>query len=145
MFKWFWTIFSLGAPDHSARKTTVSKLKKAKIVSSEYIANVKGHRSINFPQRLQRSRWRRATMTLSCNRPRLNEIMKTSVLRKCKYYIQLILAVSNITTTGAPLTHRWQRRKKTNCQLHFRVVNLKNFSMNPAVMESQEQTMMNSH
>ena len=55
-----------------------------------------------------------------------------------------ILAVSDITTTVAPLTHRWQRRKKTNCLLHFRVLNLKNFSMNPAMMGSQEQTMMNS-
>ena len=34
--------------NHSARKTTVSKLKKAKIVNSEYIANVTGHRGINF-------------------------------------------------------------------------------------------------
>ena len=34
--------------NHSARKTTVSKLKKAKIVSSEYIANVTGNRGINF-------------------------------------------------------------------------------------------------
>ena len=56
----------------------------------------------------------------------------------------LILAVSDITTTVAPLTHRWQRRKKTNCLLHFRVLNLKNLSMNPAMMGSQEQTIMNS-
>ena len=34
--------------NHSARKTTVSKLKKAKIVSSEHIVNVTGHRGINF-------------------------------------------------------------------------------------------------
>ena len=33
---------------HSERKTTFSRLKKAKIVSSEYIANVTGHRGINF-------------------------------------------------------------------------------------------------
>ena len=33
---------------HSARKTTVSKLKKANIVTSEYIANVTGHKGINF-------------------------------------------------------------------------------------------------
>ena len=33
--------------NHSARKTTVNKLKKAKIVTSEYIANVTGHRGIN--------------------------------------------------------------------------------------------------
>ena len=34
--------------NHCARKTTVSKLKKAKIVSSEHIANVTGHRGRNF-------------------------------------------------------------------------------------------------
>ena len=34
--------------NHSAIKTTVSKLKKAKIVSSERIANVTGQRGINF-------------------------------------------------------------------------------------------------
>ena len=34
--------------NHCARKTTVRKLKKAKIVSSEHIANVTGHRGINF-------------------------------------------------------------------------------------------------
>ena len=34
--------------NHSARKITVSKLKKAKIVGSEHIANVTGHRGINF-------------------------------------------------------------------------------------------------
>ena len=33
--------------NHCARKTTVRKLKKAKIVSSEHIANVTGHRGIN--------------------------------------------------------------------------------------------------
>ena len=65
---------------------------------------------------------------------------------KMQIFIWLILAVSNITTTVAPLTHPWQRRqKKTYCLFHFQVVNLKNFSMNPAVMGSQEQTMMQSH
>ena len=60
--------------------------------------------------------------------------MKTPALTKSKY------------TTEAPLTHRWQRRKKTqNSLLHFWVLNLKNFSMNPDMMVSQEQTMMNSH
>ena len=34
--------------NHRARKATVRKLKKAKIVSSEHIANVTGHRGINF-------------------------------------------------------------------------------------------------
>ena len=64
----------------------------------------------------------------NCNRPlRTNEIMKTSALRKCKYYIYLILAVSDITTTVAPLTHRWQRRKKTNCLLHCRVFKSQKF------------------
>ena len=34
--------------NHCARKTIVRKLKKAKIVSSGYIANVTGHTDINF-------------------------------------------------------------------------------------------------
>ena len=34
--------------NHCARKTTVRKLKKAKIVGSEHIVNVTGHRGINF-------------------------------------------------------------------------------------------------
>ena len=34
--------------NHCARKTTVRKLNKAKIVSSELMANVTGHRGINF-------------------------------------------------------------------------------------------------
>ena len=55
-----------------------------------------------------------------------------------------MLAVCDITTTVAPLAHRWQRRKGTNCLLHFRVLSLKDFFMNPAMMGSQEQTMMNS-
>ena len=33
--------------NHSARKTTVSKRKKAKIVSSEYVINVTSHRDIS--------------------------------------------------------------------------------------------------
>ena len=35
--------------NHCARKTTVRKLKKAKIVSSEHIVNFTGHRAFNFP------------------------------------------------------------------------------------------------
>ena len=34
--------------NHCARNTTVRKLKKAKIVSSERIVSVTGHRGINF-------------------------------------------------------------------------------------------------
>ena len=34
--------------------------------------------------------------------------------------------------------------EKSNSLLHFWVLNLKSFSMNPDVMGSQEQTMMNS-
>ena len=40
--------FSPSTNNVRARKTTVRKLKKAKIVSSEHIANVTGHRGINF-------------------------------------------------------------------------------------------------
>ena len=77
---------------------------------------------------------------VSCSRP--NKIMKSPALRKSEYYINT--GVSNITTTVALVTHRWQRRKKTNSLLHFWVLNLKNFSLNPAMMGSQEQTTMNS-
>ena len=34
--------------NHFARKTTVRKLKRAKILSSEHIADVTGHRGITF-------------------------------------------------------------------------------------------------
>ena len=34
--------------NHCARKTKVRKLKKAKIVSSEHIANVTGRRGVNI-------------------------------------------------------------------------------------------------
>ena len=70
----------------------------------------------------------------SCSRP--NEIMKTQALRKSKFYIN----------TGSFRHHnnRWQCGKKTNCLLHCQVLNLKNFSINPAMMGSQEQTMTNS-
>ena len=76
----------------------------------------------------------------SCNRP--NEIMKTPALRKSKYYFN---TGSFRHHNNCGFTHpSMQRRKKTNCLLHFRVLNLKNFSMNPAMMGSKEQTMINS-
>ena len=107
------------------------KLKKAKIVTP-------------MPQRYEFKVYDEAdedgATDDSCSR--LNEIMKTPALRKSKYHI-IILAVSDITTTVAPLTHRWQgRKKKTNCLLRFRVLNLKNFFMTPAIYDGQ--TMMNS-
>ena len=34
--------------NHCARKTTARKLKKAKIVSSEHVVSVTGHRGISF-------------------------------------------------------------------------------------------------
>ena len=46
--------------NHCARKTTVRKLKKAKIVSSEHIVSVTGYRGINFL-----NDYERATMTLA--------------------------------------------------------------------------------
>ena len=76
-----------------------------------------------------------------------NKIMKTPALKKRKYYINPG-SVRHHSNWGS-LTHQWQHRKKTNCLLHFRVLNLKNFSLNhamshPAMMGSQEQTMINS-
>ena len=69
--------------NHCARKTTVRKLKKAKIVSSEHITNVTGHRGINFLNdydEADEEELRALAVTI-------NEIMKTPVLRKSKYYI----------------------------------------------------------
>ena len=67
------------------RKTTVRKLKKgiAKVViSSEHIANVTGHRGINFLNDYDEAD--EEEHDDSCSRP--NEIMKTPALRKSKYY-----------------------------------------------------------
>ena len=69
--------------NHCARKTTVRKLKKAKIVSSEHIANVTGHRGINFLNDYDEA----DEEELRALAVAINEIMKTPVLRKSKYYI----------------------------------------------------------
>ena len=66
-----------------------------------------------------------------------NEIMKTPAVRKSKYW-QFPLS----QPTVAPLAHRWQRRKKTNCLLHFRVIHLRNLSMNPSMRRSQDQQLL---
>ena len=116
--------------NHGARKTTVSILKKANIVRSD-IAKVTGHRSINFLNAYDEAdEEERRRLALA--------------IFKWNYEEKQILAVSDITTTVASLDFRWQSRKKTNCLLHFRVLNLKDFFMNPAMTGSQEQTMMNS-
>ena len=99
------------------KKQSANWRKHLYVVSSEYIATVTRHRGINF----------------------LNDYDCPRAEKKQKLYL-ILAGVSDITTTVAPLTHRWQRRKKTNCLLHFRVLNLKNFSMNPAMMGSQEKT-----
>ena len=51
-----------------------------------------------------------------------------------------ILAVSDITTTVAPLAHRWQRQKENKLPPSLSVFNIKDFSM----MGWREQTMKNS-
>ena len=89
--------------NHNARITTVSKLKKTKICKFRICRQCHRPQRYKLPQQLRSSRRRSATMTLSCNMP--SEIMKTQALRKSKSYIN-ILAVSDITTTVAPLTHR---------------------------------------
>ena len=108
------------------------------VVSSEYIATVTGHRGINSLKDYDEAdeegrRW----LHLSCNIQMNNKNPRAEK----KQILYLILAgVSDIATTVAPLTHRWQRRKKTNFLLYFRVLILKNFSMNPAMMGSQVKT-----
>ena len=136
------------SPKESEKKVYESQCKKNNSEQAEeskdykfriYRQYVTGHRGINFLNDYDEAD--EEERDDSCCRP--NEIMKTPTLRKSKYYIT-VLANSDIRTTVAPLTHRWQRRKKTNCLLHFRVLNLKNLSMNPAMTGSQEQTMINS-
>ena len=70
--------------NHCARKTTVRKLKKAKIVSSGHITNVTGHRGINFLN-LTTMKSTKKSYDDSCSRP--NEIMKSPALLKSKCYI----------------------------------------------------------
>ena len=101
--------------------------------SSEYIATVTGHRGINFLNDYDEAdeegrRW----LHLSCN-IQMNNKNPRAEKKQILYLIRA--GVSDITTTVAPLTHRWQRRKKTNCLLHFRVLK-KSRSMNPAMRVS---------
>ena len=76
----------------------------------------------------------------SCSRP--NEIMKTPALRKSKYYINTG-SFRHHNNCGS--THPSMAESKENkLPPSFSGVNLNNFSMNPAMMGSQEQTVMNS-
>ena len=84
--------------NHCARKTTLRKLKKAKIVSSEHIANVTGHRGINVLNDYDEidEEKLRALAVAKCN----NE--NPSSKKKQIFYFKIL---SDITTTVAPLTH----------------------------------------
>ena len=69
------------------KKNNIQLAEESKDCSFRIYCQCKRAQKHKFPQQLRWSWWRRATMTLFCNRPRPNEIMKTSALRKCKYYI----------------------------------------------------------
>ena len=104
--------------NHSARKTTVCKLKKANVTYCMFRMHRHCYRPqmYKFPQRLRWSRRRRATMTLSCN---IQMPYNENPSAEKKQILYLIPAgVSDITAAVSPLTHRWQRRKKTNFLLH---------------------------
>ena len=76
----------------------------------------------------------------SCSRP--NKIMKTPALRKSKYYFN---TGSFRHHNNCGFTHSSMAASKENkLPASFRVLNLKNLSMNPALMGSKEQTMINS-
>ena len=97
------------------------------------ISSVTGRRSVN--SRRLRWSWRKgATKALSCRSKRNYE--NPSAKEK------QTLTVSDITTTVAALVHRWQRRKKTNFLLHFRVLHLRNLSINPTMRRSQDQQLL---
>ena len=111
--------------NHSTRKTTVSKLKKETLYAQISPKQPQLPQRYKFPQRL--------TMKL----------MKKSnhdslTISKWNYEKKQILTVSDITTTVAPLTHRWQCQGKTNYHLHFWILNLKEFFMNPASYSSSK-------
>ena len=103
--------------NHGVRKTTVRKLTKANLIYCNFriYHHCQKPQRYKFPQRLQWSRRRRATMTLSCNIQMNN---KNPSAEKKTNIILILAEVSDITTTVAPLTHlkkaakAWNRRNQ---------------------------------
>ena len=133
--------------NHSARKTTVSKLKKANIERSD-IVKVTGHRSVQSLDGYDEADEEEQRLSSAISKQNYEN---PSAEKKQ-------MAVSDITTTAAPLAP-----VNTNVPVPHTLASLsmtvkkenqfppsllgfqaQNFSMNPIMMRSQEQTMMNT-
>ena len=120
--------------NHGVRKTTVSKLKKANLMYCNFriYRHCQRPQRYKFPQRLRWSRRRRATMTLSCNIQMNN---KTPALRKNKYYINTGGSFRHHNNCGSTHPSATAASKENKFAPSFSgCLILKNFSMNPAMM-----------
>ena len=123
--------------NHSARKTTVSKLKKANVERSD-IVKVTGHRSVQSLDDYDEADEEEQRRLSSAEKKRM--------------------AVSDITTTVAPLAPvntkvpvphtlagpSMTATKENQFPPSLSGFQAQNFSVNPTMMRSQEQTMMNA-
>ena len=134
--------------NHSARKTTVSKLKKANVERSD-IVKVTGHRSVQSLDdydEADEEEQRRLSSAIS------KRNYENSSAEKKR------MAVSDITTTVAPLAPvntnvpvphtlagpSMTATKENQFPPSLSRFQAQNFSVNPTMMRSQEQTMMNT-
>ena len=112
--------------NHSARKHQPTSWRISKHCTLKYRQSPRPQKD-KFPQRLLWSRRRRATTALSCNiQMKLWEKANIGGFRHHNYVLWLHSPIDGSV------------RKKTNYLLHFRVLNLKDFFMIPAMMGSQD-------
>ena len=134
--------------NHSARKTTVSKLKKANVERSD-IVKVTGHRSVQSLDdydKADEEEQRRLSSAISKRNYENPSAEKNEQM-----------AVADITTTAAPLapvntnvpvphtlaSPSMTATKENQFPPTLPGFQAQNFSLNPTMMRSQEQTMMN--
>ena len=134
--------------NHSARKTTVSKLKKANVERSD-IVKVTGHRSVQSLDDYDEADEEEQRRLSSAISKRNYENPSAEKKR---------MAVSDITTTVAPLAPvntnvpvphtlagpSMTATKENKFPPSLSGFQAQNFSVNPTMMRSQEQTMMNT-
>ena len=134
--------------NHSARKTTVSKLKKANVERSD-IVKVTGHRSVQSLDDYDEADEEEQRRLSSAISKRNYENPGAEKKR---------MAVSDITTTAAPLAPvntnmpvahtlagpSMTATKENQFPPSLSGFQTQNFSVNPTMMRSQEQTMMNT-
>ena len=122
--------------NHGVRKTTVSKLKKANLIYCNFriYRHCQRPQRYKFPQRLRWSRRRRATMTLCCNIQMNNKTPYRPALRKNKYYINTSGSFRHHNNCGSTHPSAMAASKENKFPPSFSGLILKNFSMNPAMM-----------